>query len=1056
MMVDFTIEQLAAVDVTRRHLDACVVAGPGSGKTTVLVEYFRRLVEAGVDPVAILSITFTEKAAANMRKKLAEAFHGQPAVRARLERAWVSTVHGFCGRLLREHAVFAGIDPEFTVADEREAWRMRQDALAEALESLFRDRPAGVRALIRGLSSPDFEQAALSAYDAMRGAGVDVEWIASRPVPPGHTLGDVALALEGLAADPAAGWSQAQSQYLDSILEGAERIVAAGSPLEALQAVEGFSANLHKCKRNTTAYELVKRLRQEIEESKCALVTAFHAPQRALLFDLLASFDRLYRERKRQAGALDFADLEECAVRLLERNPALRERIQGQFEHILMDEFQDTNGEQARLLTLLRPPDRFFAVGDINQSIFGFRHAEPEVFREFRSSVERGGRRLVELAGNFRSRADILLAVETITFGMPGIEPRALKPERRFEEAVPACVECIAVTAEDAGAALRMEARWVARRIQELGVDLKGVAVLMRNTEVIPEFAEAFEEAGIPYVVNRGRGFYDSREVADLANLLRTIANPRDEIALAAVLRSPLVGVSVDALLQLKTGPENLGSAVERLDPAAFDAEDGARLVKFRGQLKRWRLRRELSGFDRLLLAALDDCGYRPESGARGAANIDKFVAQARDASARMSLDEFVDELTLVRTENPREPDAPPDDDAGAVKMMTVHSAKGLEFPVVFVAALHKGVESEPLVVAFSRTVGLGVRWRNPARREEKDDLYQRALREERKQRDMEESNRLLYVAMTRAEERLILSFSGSGRKLTNWAEAVAQALDFDPAEPRIEVVRRVAPDGREWSLRLLAANQAPELLNRPRVEPSEDVAYLDVPAVSGQQDGNATVTALTAFANCPRAYYLGHYLGLEPERNGAASGGISAAGLGSQAHALLAGEAVASADPEAIRLAEAFRQSPLGRRAAQARRVEREFDFLMAVEDLVIRGKVDLWFEEGGEVTLVDYKTDDVARAQAHERAQDYALQLRLYAMAVERAAGRPPRRAWLHFLRPNTAVEVDLGPSLLDSPDQTVREFQEAQASLQFPLREGPRCRRCPFVRDLCPAMG
>jgi CRISPR/Cas system-associated exonuclease Cas4 (RecB family) len=214
-------------------------------------------------------------------------------------------------------------------------------------------------------------------------------------------------------------------------------------------------------------------------------------------------------------------------------------------------------------------------------------------------------------------------------------------------------------------------------------------------------------------------------------------------------------------------------------------------------------------------------------------------------------------------------------------------------------------------------------------------------------------------------------------------------------------------------------------------------------------------VSALTDFANCPRAYYLGHYLGLQAERHGAASGGISAAELGIQTHALLAGEAVPHADPEAIRLAEVFRQSPLGRRAAQARQMEREFDFLMAVEDLVIRGKVDLWFDDG-EVTLVDYKTDDVTRAQAHERAPDYALQLRLYAMAVERATGRPPGRAWLHFLRPNTAVEVDLTPSLLDSPDETVREFQEAQASLQFPLREGPRCHRCPFVRDICPAMG
>jgi ATP-dependent exoDNAse (exonuclease V) beta subunit len=495
---------------------------------------------------------------------------------------------------------------------------------------------------------------------------------------------------------------------------------------------------------------------------------------------------------------------------------------------------------------------------------------------------------------------------------------------------------------------------------------------------------------------------------------------------------------------------------LERIDPAAFDAEDGARLVRFRDHLKQWRTGRECAGFDRLLLEAMDDCGYGPESGPRGAANIDKFLGMARDASARLSLDEFVDELTLLRDENPSEPDAPPDDAADAVKVMTVHSAKGLEFPVVFVAALHKGVESKPPVVAFSRKIGLGVRWRNPARREEIDDLYQRALRVERKQREMEESSRLLYVATTRAEERLILSFSGSGRKLGNWAETVTQALQFDPSGPRDEIVRRATPDGREWRLRLLAADRAPELLTRPRKEPSEDVEYLDAPAVSGQQDGNATVTALTAFANCPRAYYLGHYLGLKAEGKAASSGGISAADIGTQAHDLLAGEAVADADPEAIRLAEVFRQSPLGRRAAQARRVEREFDFVVAVEDLVIRGKVDLWFEEGGEVTLVDYKTDDVTRAQAHERAQDYALQLWIYALAVERASGHPPRHAWLHFLRPNTAVEVDLGPSLLDSPDQTVREFEEAQAALRFPLKEGPRCRRCPFVRDLCPAMG
>jgi CRISPR/Cas system-associated exonuclease Cas4 (RecB family) len=125
-------------------------------------------------------------------------------------------------------------------------------------------------------------------------------------------------------------------------------------------------------------------------------------------------------------------------------------------------------------------------------------------------------------------------------------------------------------------------------------------------------------------------------------------------------------------------------------------------------------------------------------------------------------------------------------------------------------------------------------------------------------------------------------------------------------------------------------------------------------------------------------------------------------------------------------------------------------------VEDLVVSGQVDLWFEEGGELAIVDYKTDAVSGMDAHLRARDYGLQLRLYALAVECVTGRPPRRAWLHFLRPDKVVEVDLTPSLLDSPEQVVRELAEAQNALEFPLREGERCKRCEFFRGLCPAGG
>ena len=1057
--VNFTLAQLAAIDITRRHQDACVVAGPGSGKTTVLVEYFRRLVEAGVDPLRILAITFTEKAAGNMRTRLAKAFRDDAVLRAKLERAWVSTVHGFCARLLKENAVFAGIDPEFTIADERESWRMQQDSMAGALSGMLAEHAIPMRRLIRGLSSYEFEESVLSAYDAMRGAGVRVEQLTDFAIPPGTTVSDIRDTLRAIRREALTAWNHMQRAQLADALERAERIVSASGPFHALEAIESFECNLTKCKRGNTAYNLLKRMKEQIEEAHYALITEHYTAERETLFEILRRFDRTYRQRKRAAGALDFSDLEEFTVRLLEDHADTRERVREQFDHILMDEFQDTNGQQARLMQLVRSRDNFYAVGDINQSIFGFRHAEPEGFARYQEEVAQRGGRLVELTDNFRSRADVLSAVETISHGAAGIVNRPLVAHRMFEKARAVCVD-VASAAD-----ITVESRWVARRIVELaaeGFAMRDFAVLVRNTEVIPALTAAFDDAGIPYVVNRGKGFYEGREVNDLTHLLRIIANPRDEISLAAVLRSPLVGASDEVLLGLKSMGDNIGAQLMRLTPEAvanFDPADGRKLLAFRDRLHGWRASREYVTFDRLLMEAMDDCGYRPETGGRGAANIEKFLAQARDASRHKSLDEFVEEISLVRASNPREPDAPVDDVANAVKVMTVHSAKGLEFPVVFVAALHKGVESSPPVVAFSRRYGLGARWRNPAKRErqDKDDLYQHALREEWKAREQEESDRLLYVAVTRAEEHLVLSFSA--RK--QWARDVADKLLLTLDEPGERNITRTAPDGKEWSLRVSVLDAAPELLKftaevAEQDDPREQL--LDPPVVADLHDTNATVTALAKFAVCPRQYFLSQYVGFEgrPRKLPEPDADLPANELGIQVHALLAGAAVAEPDSEAFRLAGVFRQSALSRRAAKAARAEREFDFLMAVEDLAIRGQVDLWFLEGGELVIVDYKTDDVTPSQAQQRAQDYAPQLRLYAMAVERTAGRAVDRAWLHFLRPNVAVEVDLTPSLLDSPEQLVRDFQEAQAKGEFPLNEGERCLRCAFYKDLCPAKG
>lgn len=1059
--VPFTSNQLGAVDISDRDLDTCVVAGPGSGKTTVLVEYFRRLVEDGVDPLRILAITFTEKAAGNMRKRLNEVFHQNTGTCARLERAWVSTLDGFCARLLRENSVVAGVDPEFAVADERESWRLAQASIAAAVTAVFEEHPAAMRALIRGLSSADFAQALVSAYDAVRGAAMTLEALAAKQPPIGATFDEVENTIVALRDDPLAGWKPEQRLQRNLMVKEAEAIMEAHTPADALRALDRYSGNLRKLKQATRGYSLAERLRDLLKELPYTLITEQYRRERELLVEVLRRFDLIYRKRKQQAGVLDFADLEEHAVRLLEESPQTRARVEAQFDHVVMDEFQDTNGQQARLLDLVRRPGRFYAVGDINQSIYGFRHAEPEVFRQYR---DQAGRR-IELTDNFRSRKEILRAVQTVAKHAAGIEPHRLIAGRSFEQPRSVCVEAIAAGGLSLEEAVGNEARLVARRILELTEEtgsrfaFQDMAVLVRNTEVLSSFADAFDEAGIPYVVNRGKGFYEAREVNDLTHLLRTIANPRDEISLAVVLRSPLAQVSDEALLELRILGENMGTSLVGLSHDArpqFEAEDFSKLSRFRDLLHGWRIRREHVSFDRLLLAALDDCGYPCEPGARGWTNIEKFLAQARRAAARMSLDEFVEELALVRASNPREPDAPPERSANAVNVMTVHSAKGLEFPIVFVSALHKGVDTNLPVVAFSRRFGLGARWRNPATGEDKDDLFQHAIRSERKKQEDAESDRLLYVAMTRAEQHLVLSFSHAGRKLGNWAKGVVNSLDLNLDSPRDEVLTRTAPDGQEWKLRLLVADQPPlGLAGQVLVPAPEPVERVALPAATGQQDTKATVTAIAAFAKCPREYYLRHYLGLEGRaRKLEAAGELSAADFGTQVHALLAGSLVSNPDPEALRLADVFRQGPLGRRAERAKRVEREFDFLMAVDDVVLRGQVDLWFEEGGELVIVDYKTDAVTPLEAHQRAGDYALQLRLYAMAVERVTGRTPDRAWLDFLRPNTVIEVDLAPSLVDVPEHVVHDFQQAQARLEFPLVEAAHCHRCAFFHDLCPS--
>ncbi len=1072
--VRLTERQREAVETLGR--DICVVAGPGAGKTTVLIERFLSLVVSGISPLGILAITFTEKATTQLKRRLTEKFGDRPELRPQIERAYVSTVHGFCARLLRENAIAAGIDPEFSVLDERQAPLLENQAVADALDLLLVEKPAAMRSLLTHLASPDLGRAITDVYAALRAAGLGVADLAAFPQPAPVPFDAVLDAAAEFRARPTAARTLHQREAVGTLLEWCTHILELrGCPVSArhFELLAAF-------KPNRLSDERLTRLKQDLIPAVTeGLITGFYAPDRQTLLEAIGRFDALYRQRKAAIGALDFSDLEEFAVALLRDNGEVRARTRAQFEQVLMDELQDTNRQQAHLIDLVRAPDRFYAVGDINQSIYGFRNADPAVFRDYRDQVASGGRPVIELRENFRSRAEILCAALTILDGASGVERHRLIPGKTFPAKTEPSVEIIAATGRDSDEALEIEARLVARRIRELEGSLmleKGLAgfqdfaLLVRNSNTMPAFTAALQAEGIPYQVDRGRGFYHAQEVFDLLALLGVLANPRDEISTAAVLRSPLVGISDETLLRLKQSG-NLGDALGRLaeiDTSAFDAADLDRLQRFASDLALWRADRYLVPADRLLWRAIDRAGYDSHLAPRARANVDKLMGMLRQASERAPLDAVVAEFVRLREFDAGEPEAALSDAGGAVQIMTIHSAKGLEFPIVFLAALNKGVDQKPGPVCFSPQLGLGARWRNPAGKHCGDALYTR-IAAELHAKEAGEGERLFYVAMTRAEEHLVLSFSSTGNAHAEWARYLEPklGLDLHSVENQPRVVQVHSPGGLPFVVRLLTADTAPELLTAgvPAVAATVGERTSGSFAITGQHDSTASVTSISQFAACPRRYYLGGYLGWEggppaqipdfaEDEIPHEKKEMYASQFGRHMHALLAGLETVPADPEAAELVRRFHASPLGRRAAHSTRAEREFDFLLAVGDVVLRGQIDLWFEEAGRVILVDYKTDRVTAAAAAEHAEEYALQLQLYAIALERALGRPVDEAYLYFLRPDLAVPVALQPLFLHSAETAVRDFLEAQERLEFPLNPGVRCRRCPFFRGLCPA--
>ncbi len=1020
--------------------------------------------EKKISPLRILAVTFTEKAATQIKQRLATEFAGDPLLREQVERAYVSTVHGFCGRLLREHPIAAGLDPEFVIMDEPQSARELQESAHAALDQLYQARPGELPELLgalyvstrEGTRQPDMAGALTEIYDALRTAGKSLADLRRET---GHTPGGLSLAgfigdLRQLLDTAAPRRTPKQTECIDALLEWAERataLAAAPASQAHFDLLSDYPPALPSKLLSPDLREFRDGKRKLVEST---LIGEYRKPLVTFLLDALDLIHQHYRRRKRELGAVDFSDLEEKAIELLHGNPEVLAPVRSSFDQILMDELQDTNPLQWKLMNLLRRPGQFFAVGDVNQSIFGFRYAEPEVFRDYRRQVLDGGGEIDELDENYRSRGEILAAAEAVFDGAPGVEKRHLRARRPFADKREPSVEVIAGSADGRNDAERAEAYRLARRIHELAGSLmvqegdtgrqrparfRDMAVLVRTLNALPPIMEALQESQAPYVTEGGKTFFETREVKDLVQVIRTIADPSDEVALAGVLRSPLVGISDETLLRMKRAgglPECL-FGLERIN-AESDVEDLARLRRFATLLERMRTEKDDVSPDILLARAMDECDYEGGLDSRGKTGVSKFLGLVRDwfHGHPRPLDALVSDLDYLRSSE-SEAEAPPDDSSDLVRVMTIHKAKGREFPVVFIPALHRGAGGDDPVICLSSEAGLGVCWRNPGSGEKLADLSYTNHMTRLKTNRQDEENRLLYVAMTRAEEHLVLSFAKTDRPRGAHWKLVADRLG-----PAVEVSFDQA------------VTHPPEAAAHRE---TEEEVLLPRPILGGQYDSSVSVTSVDLFARCPRRYYLGRYVGWEggqPAPGFEGSEGLNAAEFGTLVHALLAGRPVDAAPAEALDLAARFGSSGLGRRVAHAQRVEREFDFVMALDDVVLSGQIDLWFEEGGELVLADYKTDKVEPADAAAHAESYALQLRLYAMALEGLTGKAPDQAFVCMLRTGQAIPIQLGRVLLEEARQVVPALKQAQDTLRYELREGEQCHRCPFYRGLCPA--
>ncbi|HEV2811759.1 MAG TPA: PD-(D/E)XK nuclease family protein, partial [Solirubrobacteraceae bacterium] len=867
------------------------------------------------------------------------------------------------------------------------------------------------------------------------------------------------------------------------------------------------------------------------EHARFAAACASHRGTEAVarLDDLLARYDGAYAEVKRARSGLDFDDLELLARDLLAASPAARAATRARFDRVMVDEFQDSNPRQVELFGMVADGN-LFTVGDELQSIYGFRHADVEVFRARRAELDAAGR-TARLTTNFRSHPAVLAAVNAAFGDRFGDGFTPLRAGAPSEPAAGPRVELLLTATEGWGEAdlgdlprsqtwRHAEARLLAQHVRDL-VDAgearpEEVVVLMRAIGDLPVYERALEDQGLQTLAAGGRGYWGRQVVRDLCAWLAALANPRDEEQLYGVLASPLVGLSTDALaLVAQIGQK--GGAWRAIEEGRVDAVlasdrasgDRERLAAFRERFAAERALAPRLPLDELLRRAIEASDYdlhvlRLPGGARRLANVHKLLRLAAEhervhgRDVRGLSDRAVAELEA----DARETDAPVElGDARAVRLMTIHAAKGLEFPVVCVADLgRKRPDASPALLVRGDRIGVRLASLDGGREHALD--YEQ-LREQRRAAEAAEADRVLYVALTRAERRLIVS---GGVDLGRWPAESHQSAPLQWLVPALlGGVERIPEDDavvEHGGARVRCAVNTPQTVGRvlrteslapagtqlPLAPPPPARGTLPAPPRTPPAVRALSYSALQQWRRCGYRFYLQRVLRLPEEgtafvagRRG--DGGLEARVRGSLVHAVLetpgvdAGtalaevaaawgiEATADEVEEMAALVHGFAASPLAARIERARKVHREHPFSFPLGPALLTGVVDvLAEEEDGTALVVDYKTDRLEGVEPLGAGaadigalidRDYAVQRSAYALAALLGGHDAVDVAYSFLERPGEPVVTRFAAAAADDLRAELTAYAAGALGGEFPVAAEPHidlCAGCPGRKALC----